>query len=111
MPSLLGLTTLTTASPSKEEWAQKRPRGEELAERQAATDEGPVQLPHGGHQVAAQPAVQTPQEAVHGAGSGAQHSAAIFEAEADGEDLDESQIYAVSAVTTVAPRLTVARAH
>ena len=35
--------------------------------------------------------------------SGGQDSAAIFQPEAHGEDVDESQMYAVSAVTTVAP--------
>ena len=109
MPSLPGLTTLATAAPSKklapavdleEERARKRRRGGELAEKQVATDEGSVQPPHDGHQVAVQSAVQTShedvppvQDAAHGAGNGAQDSAARFEPEADGEDLDASQIF------------------
>ena len=108
MPSLLGLTTLATAAPSKkpasevgleEERTPKRPRAEELAEYYA-TNEGSVQPPHDEHQAAVQAAVQTPleevppvQDAVHGDGSRAQDSAAGFEPEADGEEVDESQIF------------------
>ena len=74
MPSL-GLTTLATAAPSKKptaevglERAPKRPCRGQLAEEQAATDEGSVQPPHDGHQAAVQAALQTPvQYAVHGA--------------------------------------------
>ena len=119
MPSLLGLTTLATAAPSKkpasevgleEERTPKRPRAGELAEEQAATNEGSAQPPHDGHQAAVQSAVQTPlddvspvQDAVHGAGSCAQDFVAGFEPEVDGEDVDESQIFSSSTVTTVAP--------
>ena len=108
MPSLLGLTTLATAAPSKkpasevgleEERTPKRPRAGELAEYYA-TNEGSVQPPHDEHQASVQAAVQTPleevppvQDAVHGAGSRAQDSAAGFEPEADGEEVDESQIF------------------
>ena len=95
MPSLLGLATLATAAPSKkpesevgleEERTLKRPRARELAEEQAATNQGSVQPLHDGHQAAVQSAVQTPlddvppvQDAVHGAGSRGQDSSAGFE--------------------------------
>ena len=84
MLSLPGLTTLATAAPSKklasevgleEERAWKRSRGGELAEEQAATDEGSVQPPHDGHQVATPHKDVPPVHAVRGAGSGAQDSA------------------------------------
>ena len=65
------------------------PRAGELAEEQAATNEGSVQSHHVGHQAAVPPV----QDAVHGADSRVQDSAAGFEPEADGEDVDETHIF------------------
>ena len=94
----------------EEERTPKGPRAGELAEEQAATNEGSAQPHHDGHQASVQSAVQTPlddvspvQDAVHGACSCAQDFAAGFQPEVGGEDVDESQIFSSSTVTTVAP--------
>ena len=105
MPSVVGLTTLATAAPSKtpasevgleEERAPKGPRRRTGRGAGRPPMRDPFQPPHHGHQAA----VQTPlddvppvQDAVHGAGSRAQDSAAGFDPEADGEERDESQIF------------------